>query len=291
MSKSAAPSLYRPRGEVPTLREPRYSQSLERGLAILGCFTSEQPIRGIAEIADALGMSRSTTHRYALTLVALGYLEQGASRKYRLGLRPTDLGTAALNSTGLREASRLYLEQLRRATGYTVALGALDGIHLVYVEHLSHRRYDLAPDDPKVRVGVRVPAYCTSMGKLLLAFLPKKDRDNVLAEIRCTRRTEHTITRKKLLREQLAEIPTLGYAISDEEFHPGVRSIAVPVYDDSGIVAAANLSALNSTLSVKTLIEDFYPLVGATAEKVSWVLGYQPSENGDQKSERDSEHE
>src|SRR5690349_17327870 len=88
---------------VPSLREPRYSQSLERGLAILSCFSARRPVLGIAEIAEDLGMSRSTTHRYVITLVALGYLEQGDSRKYRLGLRVTDLGMAALSSTGLRE--------------------------------------------------------------------------------------------------------------------------------------------------------------------------------------------
>jgi IclR family pca regulon transcriptional regulator len=87
---------------VPRLAEPRYSQSLERGLAILSCFTPKRPVLGIADIADELGMSRSTTHRYVITLLALGYLEQGASRKYRLGLRVTDLGMSALNSTGLR---------------------------------------------------------------------------------------------------------------------------------------------------------------------------------------------
>ena len=85
---------------MPTLREPQYSQSLERGLSILGCFTPQRSVLGIAEIADDLGMSRSTTHRYVITLVALGFLEQGASRKYRLGLRVTDLGMSALNSTG-----------------------------------------------------------------------------------------------------------------------------------------------------------------------------------------------
>ena len=87
-------------GRFPSLREPRYSQSLERGLAILTCFTPERPVLGIADIADELGMSRSTTHRYVITLTQLGYLEQGASRKYRLGLKVTDLGMSALNSTG-----------------------------------------------------------------------------------------------------------------------------------------------------------------------------------------------
>jgi IclR family pca regulon transcriptional regulator len=105
---------------VPSLREPRYSQSLERGLAILACFTPDRPVLGIADIADSLGMSRSTTHRYVITLVALGYLEQGASRKYRLGLHVTDLGMSALNSTSLREHAQPYLDELRRRTGYTI---------------------------------------------------------------------------------------------------------------------------------------------------------------------------
>lgn len=91
---------------IPSLREPRYSQSLERGLAILGCFTPELPVRGIADVADELGMKRGTTHRYMSTLVALGYLDQVAKRKYRLTLRVIDLGMSALNSTTLREHAR-----------------------------------------------------------------------------------------------------------------------------------------------------------------------------------------
>src|ERR1700680_1365122 len=119
---------------IPSLREPRYSQSLERGLAILGCFTPERPVLGIADIADDLGMSRSTTHRYVITLVALGYLEQGASRKYRLGLRVTNLGMSALNSTGLREHAHPYLEELRQRTSYTTSLAVLDGSDIVYID-------------------------------------------------------------------------------------------------------------------------------------------------------------
>src|ERR1700691_4272948 len=123
-----------PAWSIPSLREPRYSQSLERGLAILGCFTPKRPVLGIADIADDLGMSRSTTHRYVITLVALGYLEQGASRKYRLGLRVTDLGMSALDSTGLRKHSHPELEELRQLTSYTAGLGVLDGEEILYVD-------------------------------------------------------------------------------------------------------------------------------------------------------------
>jgi len=119
ISSSAAERTW----SVPSLREPRYSQSLGGVLAILTCFSGVRPVLGIADIADELGMSRSTTHRYVITLLALGYLEQGASRKYRLGLKVTDLGMAALNSTGLREHAHPYLEELRQRTSYTTNLG------------------------------------------------------------------------------------------------------------------------------------------------------------------------
>src|ERR1700733_7902095 len=111
----------------PGLREPRYSQSLERGLAILGCFTPKRPVLGIADIADELGMSRSTTHRYVITLVALAYLEQGAP--------------------------------------YTTSLGVLDGTDILYVDRVRSFRRGQANVGLDIHTGSRLPAYATSMGK------------------------------------------------------------------------------------------------------------------------------
>src|SRR5580693_7910761 len=144
-----------------SLQGPRYSQSLERGLAILASFTPDRPVRGIADIADDLGMSRSTTHRYVVTLVELGYLEQGASRKYRLGRRVTDLGMWALNSTGLREHARPYLEELRQRTSYTASLGVLDGTDVLLVDRVRSFRRGQGKIDLDLHTGSRVPAYCT----------------------------------------------------------------------------------------------------------------------------------
>src|SRR5664279_4024745 len=151
-----------PAWSIPSLREPRYSQSLERGLAILGCFTPKRPVLGIADIADDLGMSRSTTHRYVITLVALGYLEQGASRKYRLGLRVTDVGMSALNSTGLREHAHAYLEELRQRTSYTASLSVLDGADVLYVDRVASFRRGQGASDLNIHPGSRLPAYCTA---------------------------------------------------------------------------------------------------------------------------------
>ncbi len=268
-----------PNGEwarvVPSLREPRYSQSLERGLAILACFTPERPVLGIADIADELGMSRSTTHRYVITLVALGYLEQGASRKYRLGLRVTDLGMSALNSTGLREHSRAYLEELRQRTSYTVNLAVLDGPEILYVDRARSYRRGQNQIDLGLRLGSRLPAYCTSMGKLLLAYLPESEQKDLIAEMKLAKRAPNSITSKKALRSELEHVREEGFAVNDEELAPGLHSISAPVRSESNeVVAAVNMAAHSSMISLEELVDHLGPHLVSTADRISARLGY-----------------
>jgi IclR family transcriptional regulator, pca regulon regulatory protein len=139
-------------------------------------------------------MSRSTTHRYVITLVALGYLEQGASRKYRLGLKVTDLGMAALNSTGLREHAHEYLDELRQRTSYTTNLAVLDGIEILYVDRARSFRRGQSKIDLGLHPGSRLPAYCTAMGKLLLAYLPENEQAELITEMKLTKQGPNTIT-------------------------------------------------------------------------------------------------
>ena len=260
---------------VPSLREPRYSQSLERGLAILGCFTPERPVLGIADIADSLGMSRSTTHRYVITLVALGYLEQGASRKYRLGLHVTDLGMSALNSTSLREHAQPYLDELRRRTGYTINVAVLDGTDIVYIARARSHRRAQQRIDLGLALGSRLPSYCTAMGKLLLANLPEREQRDLLAELKLDRRTPNTITNKRLLQIELERIREDGFAINDQELNPGLHSIAAPIRSESReVVAAANMAAHSSMISLQDLIDHLGPHLIATADRISARLGY-----------------
>ncbi len=112
-----------------------------------------------AWIVDELDMTRSTTHRYVITLQAPGYLEQGASRKYRLGLRVTDLGMSALNATGLREHAHVYLEELCGRSSYTASLGVLDGAHVLYVDRVQSLRRDQRRLDLAIHPGSRLPAH------------------------------------------------------------------------------------------------------------------------------------
>ena len=264
-----------PAWSVPSLREPRYSQSLERGLAILSCFTPKRPVLGIADIADELGMSRSTTHRYVITLVALGYLEQEASRKYRLGLRVTDLGMAALGSTGLAEHAHPYLEELRARTSYTASLAVLDGTEIVYVDRVRSFRRGLRSSDPGPQPGSRLPAYCTALGKMLLAHLPDDARRRALAETRLAKRGPNTLSSKRALREQLADVREAPLAIADRELDDELCAIAAPVRDGGReVVAAAGVAAQTAMISIDEMIEALGPHVIAAADRISARLGY-----------------
>jgi IclR family pca regulon transcriptional regulator len=256
----------------------RYSQSLERGLAILSSFTAAKSLLGISDLARMLGLNRSTTHRYVSTLVALGYLEQdAATRRYRLGPRVIDLGLSAINSMELREISLPHLQQLCDETGNTVNLAILDGVDVVYVERCRSARQGQREIDLNLHVGSRLPAYCTSMGKVLLAHLPEDRLQAVLADMRLSKRGPNTLTSRSALRAELGQVRAAGLAVNNEELAFGLRSIAVPVHVASGDVAAAvNLAVHRSWVSMEDLVARYGPALKRTAAAISARVGYRP---------------
>jgi IclR family pca regulon transcriptional regulator len=266
------PSIY-------SLGGPRYSQSLERGLAILEHFRPERPMLGLAEIADELGMSRSTIHRYLTTLVALGYMEQDKSRKYRVSLRVTDLGMSALNGTGLREHAHSILEELldrsklRGRSKFTASLAVLDGPEIVYVDRVTRGR-DTTPN-LDVGIGARLPSYCTAMGKILLAHLPEKERRELLSHTILELRGPNAIMSKSALKAELRKALDDGFATEDEELEKGRIAISAPVRNESnGVVAAIDLSGSASQVTVEQLAEGLRPHLLVAADRISARLGY-----------------
>ena len=260
---------------TPMLREHRYSQSLERGLAILGCFTPERRVLGIADLADALGMSRSTTHRYATTLTRLGYLMQVEKRKYRLALRVTDLGMSAMNSMSLQEHARPDLEELRRRTGFTVVLGVLDGPEVLLVDRVCGERPGLRQIDFVHAPGLRVPAYCTALGKLLLAHLPEDEQQAIVTRMTLTKGARNTISSTRALQTELQRIRRHSLATAEEELAPKLHSIAAPVRSDNNeTVAALGLDAPSSTITMRNLVDGLAPHLISTADRISARLGF-----------------
>ena len=171
------------------------SQSLERGLAILSSFNSDRPLIGVSELSRELELSRSTAHRYIATLAQLGYLQQDPdSKRYRLGPKVLDLGFSAINSMDVREISAPHLRQLSDETGHTVNLAILDGTDVVYIERCRTARPGQREIDLNLHVGARLPAYCTAMGKAILAFVPEERREEIIARIDFAPRGPNTLT-------------------------------------------------------------------------------------------------
>lgn len=257
-----------PRRKVPTLREPRYSQSVECGLAILGSFTGERPIRGIADLADEVGLSRSTVHRYVITFTALGFLEQGASRKYRLAPQVIDLGMSALRGTGFRDAEvRTHLEELQRRTSYTAVLAVRDGFDVVCVDHARSYRKSDSQLWLNVRPGRRLPIHCTAMGKVFLAF--DTEVAKAIDEVELVRHTSKTIKSRSALTKAVREVRGSRFAIADEEHLNGLIEIAVPVLGKDGeCLGVLGLITGGTGASLDSLVA-LFPALAEAADNLS----------------------
>ena len=258
------------------MADASYSQSLERGLAILQAFKPGRPVLGISELARALDLNRSTAHRYVSTLNRLGYLRQDEdTRKYRLGPRVLDLGFSAINSMELREIAAPHLRELSDESGHTVNMAILDGEDIVYVERVRSARAGQREIDLNLHVGSRLPAYCTSMGKVLLANLPAADRTALLDHIQLTPRGPNTLTARDALDAELGRVRGTGFAVNNEELAYGLRSIAAPVRSAGGdVVAAINLAVHRSMVSMDDLLARLSPALCRTATEISAHAGH-----------------
>ncbi|NEA21474.1 helix-turn-helix domain-containing protein [Actinomadura bangladeshensis] len=270
-----------PRRRPRPATDPSYSASLDRGLRILSAFTGDRSVLGIADLARAVALNKSTTHRYVATLTKLEYLQQDPeTKKYSLGPRAVDLGFAAIDSMELTGIAGPPLQTLADETGYTASMGLSDGLDVVYVDRRrSGRRSSLAMD-LNLHVGSRLPAYCTSMGKVLLAYKDAAELRQLLDRTDMARRGPKTITNREQLMAALARVRQSGVAVNDEELAPGLRSFAAPVRDRSGSVIAAVNVAVHLTVapaSVDALAGRVEPPLRRAAAEISRRLGYRPT--------------
>jgi IclR family pca regulon transcriptional regulator len=252
------------------------SQSLERGLAILSSFHSDRPLIGVSELSRGLDLSRSTAHRYVATLAKLGYLQQDPeSKRYRLGPKVLDLGFSALNSMDLLEIAAPHLRRLSDETQRTVNLAILDGADVVYIERYRSSQQGQREIDLNLHVGARLPAYCTAMGKAILAFMPEERLAEIIERTDFAPRGPNTLTNARAFRKELEKIRASGIAVNDEELAYGLRSIAAPIHSHGGeVLAALNLAVHRTMVSMDELIARFGPAVIKTAHDISQSMGH-----------------
>jgi IclR family pca regulon transcriptional regulator len=263
---------------APTAAASAFSQSLARGLLVLSAFSETRPVLGIADVAREVGLNKSTTYRYVATLAKLDYLQQDPdTKKYSLGSRVVDLGFAAINSMELTRIAARHLQALSDETGYTVSMAVLDGTDIVYVDRRRSGRGVAFGMDLNLHIGSRLPAYCTSMGKVLLADRDQAALRVLLDRTDLARRGPKTITAREQLMTALTRVRRAGIAINDEELAPGLRSLAAPVRDRSGaVVAAVNIAVHLTTwnASVEAIFARLEAPLRRTTAEISTRLGF-----------------
>ena len=249
-------------------RRTDFVQSLDRGLAVIRCFSSEHPSLTLSEVAERTGLTRAAARRFLLTLQELGYVGS-SGRQFSLRPRVLALGYAYLSSFSVAQIAQPHLEDLAEELHESCSVSVLDGDDLVYVARASANRIMTIA----LTVGTRLPPYPTSMGRVLLAHLPAGELDAYLSRAELRKLTERTVVDPADLRAILATVRSQGWAAVDQELEAGVRSIAVPIEDSSGkVVAAINASAHAARVPMRTLEKEFLPRLLGSARQIDSEL-------------------
>jgi IclR family pca regulon transcriptional regulator len=244
--------------------DPNFMTSLARGLVVIQAFTQQSPQMTISQLSIKTGLSRAAVRRCLYTLTKLGFAGAEDGSRYSLRPRMLTLSHTYTTSNTLSSAAQPILERMSAALHESFSVATLDGEDIVYIARTQVNRV-MAVD---LHIGSRLPAYCTSMGRILLAYLPAEQLEQYLAKVNLIPHTNRTITSVEKLRLALRNIRRNGYAICDQEYEVGLRSIAVPVYSTSGrVVATLNLSGNAPRLSVLEMQSRFLtPLRNAASE-------------------------
>jgi IclR family pca regulon transcriptional regulator len=245
-----------------------FLQGLERGLAVIRAFSADAPALTLSEVARAVRITPATARRILLTLEELGYVRSD-SRRFSLTPRVLALGWAYLSSLDLGELAGPFMEELSTKTRESCSIATLDLPDIVYVARVPTSRIMTVA----LGVGARLPAYPTSMGRVLLAGLPDDELTSYLDILQAEPLTDRAITSADGLRTTITRARADGYALVDQELELGLRSIAAPIHNSRGrVIAALNVSAHASRSTPTSLRTDVLPHLRAAADQITTAL-------------------
>lgn len=245
-----------------------YVQSFARGLAVIRSFSAKAPAQTLSEVAQRAGLTRAGARRILLTLQTLGYVES-EGRLFRLTPKILDLGFAYLSSLPLWQRAEPVMQALVAEVHESCSAAVLDGPDIVYVLRVPTSKIISI----NLGVGSRLPAYCTSMGRVLLADLNTDDRQRRLALRRFEALTPRTLTDARQVADSIDAVRRQGYSIVDQELEEGLVSMAVPIRDRSGrAVAALNISGQVSRTPAALMRERLLPKLQAAAAEIGRLL-------------------
>jgi DNA-binding IclR family transcriptional regulator len=249
-----------------------YIKSLEKALNLLGLLSRHRSPLNLEQIVTISGLKKTSSFRILQTLTKAGYVSKDPDTAgYAIGSTLIAVGLAALDNKGIRDLALPYMKDIREKTGATVNLSILSGTEVVFVERLQSTHII----ETNLRIGSRLPAYCSSMGKVILTFLPEVELDDILRQTRFEMKTEKTISSIKALKAELQEIRLKGFALNNEELATGLFAIAAPLRNHTGeAVAAMNISFPLIRHSKQEAMKTFLPLVVGACRKISHSLGF-----------------
>jgi IclR family pca regulon transcriptional regulator len=252
----------------PAASDPNFMTSLARGLAVLQAFSDQRRTLTMAQISHKTGISRASVRRCLHTLIELGYAEAEGNH-FSLKPKVLTLGYSYLSSTPLTVSAHPYLNRISRTLNESCSLAVLQDDEVLYVGRSAASRIMSV----SLTTGSRLPAYCTSLGRVLLAHLPPEELDGWFERVPLKAMTERTVVSQARLREILLEVREQGYAMTEEELEIGLRSIAVPVRGASGnVLAALNVGAHAARVSSRKMQEEFLPVLLKGAQELSILL-------------------
>jgi IclR family transcriptional regulator, pca regulon regulatory protein len=244
---------------------PDFIEAIARGLEVIRAFGPRQPVMSLAAVAASAGLPRPTARRILLTLEELGYV-RAAPGGFELTPRVLDLGMSYVLSRGLWVVARPHMEQLVGRTGESSSVAQLDGSDIVYVARVAVPKIVTLA----VTIGTRFPAMQTSLGKVLLAALPPGEAELVLAE---PSRSGISARWQPCADERAAvlrEVRARGWALTDEQLAPGIRSVAAPLRDGDGrVIAALNVTVHAAETPIEVLTGQYLPLLLQAAGAIS----------------------
>lgn len=247
---------------------PDFVLSLARGLRVIECFEGHTGGRSVAEVAKDADLSRASVRRLLLTLEMLGYAEN-SRRSYHLKTRVLKLGLSYLSSTSVIAAAQPVLERITGILGESASMSMLDGDQIVYVARSAASRVLSVG----LSVGSRLPAHCTSMGRVLLAALPEEQLDAYLRDLRPKRYTAKTITDPNKLHAVILKARKDGFALVNEELEAGLRALSVPVCNrQNRVVAAINVGAHALRIDQKQMLHRCLPVLQESSAAISEIL-------------------
>ncbi len=250
--------------------DPNFMTSLARGIAVIRAFTQQKRRLTISQLSQRTGIPRAAVRRCLYTLAQLGYVSASEGKDFTLSPRILSLGHAYLSSTPLTAAAQPLLDRVSDVLHESSSIALLEGDDILYVARSSTNRRIMSVD---LGIGTRLPACCTSMGRVLLAYLPPPEQDAYLRRIKMVRYTPRTIVVPDKLRRELDGIRRAGYAIVDQELEIGLRSIAVPVRDHAGsVVAAMNIGTHASRVTLAEMEKTFLRELEAAASELGSLL-------------------